>query len=36
MAKKASEPKIKEPDNEFKWKLNNLERQLKEVHKALK
>jgi len=36
LVKRASEPKIKEPDNELKWKLNNLERQLKDVQKALK
>ena len=36
LVKKASEPKMKDPDKDLTWKLNNLERQLKEVQRALK
>jgi len=36
LAKRASEPKIKEPDNELKWKLNNLEKAVKDLQRELK
>ena len=36
LAKRASEPKITEPDNELKWKLNNLEKAVKDLQRGFK
>ena len=36
LIKRVSEPKVKDPDKDLTWKLNNLERQLKEVQRALR
>ncbi len=36
LAKRASEPKKKEPDNELKWKLNNPEKAVKDLQRELK
>jgi len=36
LVKRASEPKMKEPDNEMKWKLSNLEKAVKALQRELK
>jgi len=36
LIKRAQEPKIKEPDREFSWKLANLEKAVKALQRELK
>ena len=36
LVKRASEPKMKEPDKEFSWKLANLEKAVKALQRELK
>jgi len=36
LVKRASEPKMKEPDNEFRWELNNLKKAVNRIQQRLK
>jgi hypothetical protein len=36
LVKRASEPKMKEPDKDLVWKLNNLEKAVKDLQRELK
>ncbi len=36
LVKRASEPKMKEPDREFKWRLNQVEQAVKALQRELK
>jgi len=36
LCKKGQEPKMKEPDNEFRWELNNLKKADSAIQRRLK